>query len=62
MEGAAAASSLSSVIGDITTVMGGLTDWAGEVLQFMTSNPLLLIGAIGGVAFLGVKLVKRLLP
>lgn len=60
MEGTA--TGLSGVIADITTVMGGLTDWGGKILTFMTANPLLLIGAIGGVAFLGVKLVKRLLP
>lgn len=60
MEGAT--TGLSGVISDITTVMGGLTAWGGKIIDFMTANPLLLIGAIGGVAFLGVKLVKRLLP
>lgn len=60
MEGAT--TGLSGVISDITTVMGGLTSWGGKIIDFMTANPLLLIGAIGGVAFLGVKLVKRLLP
>lgn len=61
MEGATS-TGLAGVIGDITTVMGGLTTWGGKIIEFMTANPLLLIGAIGGVAFLGVKLVKRLLP
>lgn len=60
MEGAS--TGLAGVISDITTVMGGLTSWGGKIIDFMTANPLLLIGAIGGVAFLGVKLVKRLLP
>lgn len=61
MEGAAS-TGLAGVISDITTVMGGLTTWGGKIIEFMTANPLLLIGAIGGVAFLGVKLVKRLMP
>ena len=56
------ATGLAGVIGDVTTVMGGLTTWGGKIIDFMTANPLLLIGAVGGVAFLGVKLVKRLLP
>lgn len=61
MEGAAS-TGLAGVVSDITTVIGGLTTWGGKIIDFMTANPLLLIGAIGGVAFLGVRLVKRLLP
>lgn len=61
MEGSAS-TGLAGVISNVTTVMGGLTEWGGKILSFMTANPLLLIGAVGGVAFLGVKLVKRLLP
>lgn len=61
MEGSAS-TGLAGVIGDVTTVMGGLTTWGGKIIEFMTANPLLLIAAVGGVAFMGVKLVKRLLP
>ncbi len=56
------ASALSTAITNIGTVFTGLVGWGGEVVTFITSNPLLLVGAVATFAFTAVALVKRLLP
>lgn len=56
------ASALSGVITNIGTVFTGMVGWGGDIVTFIQSNALLLVGTVSGFAFTAVALVKRLLP
>lgn len=53
-----------SAMTEILTAAGEIftqtVTWAGETVTFVTGEPLMLIPAILGVAFLGVSLYRRL--
>lgn len=49
---------LFDATGDFLTAAIG---WAGDIIETITSNPLLMIGLIMAIAGFGVGLVKRLI-
>lgn len=58
----AAGVTLTSVISNISTVFQGAVGWVGDVADAVVAHPLLLVGTLGGFAFMAVRLFKRLAP
>lgn len=54
-------SSMSTVLGDVTSVLASAVSWVGTVSSTITSNPLLLLGVVLPFVGFGVGLFKRLL-
>lgn len=52
-------SGISGAMTSVTEVTGGLLEVAADVVSFITSNPLLMIGIGVSFALLAVKLIKR---
>lgn len=51
---------LSTYLGNITTVFTSLTDWTASVITIVMDNPVLLVGCTIGFAFTAVRLFKAL--
>lgn len=60
MEGSAAVT-LSSILGNITSVFTSAMGWAGSVGEAVVANPLLLVGVVMSFIFVGVGLFRRML-
>lgn len=52
-------SGLSAAMGAVTEVSTGLLGVAGDVVDFITSSPLLMIGIGISFAFVAVRVIKR---
>lgn len=52
---------LATLLDNITTILGNIVDWVGSVINMITSNPLILLFVIMGVALIAIGVVKRLL-
>lgn len=50
---------MSAIIADIGLVVTGAVSWMGQVVTFITENPLVLMGVIIGFVGLGVGLLRR---
>ena len=53
--------SLSGVLGDITSIVSSAAGWVGSFVTVITSHPLLLVGVVIPFVGFGVGLLKRLL-
>lgn len=51
--------SMSSLLGDVSTVFSKIVEIAGDVLDFIVSNPITLMGFIIGIIGLAIGLVAR---
>ena len=51
--------SMSSLLGDVSTVFSKIVEIAGSVLDFIVSNPITLMGFIIGIIGLAIGLVAR---
>lgn len=60
MEGTATAYTLTQLLSDAASITTAVIDQMGEYLSFMTTNSALLWVFIGGVAMLGLKLIRGL--
>lgn len=52
-------STVAGVMTTVTEVSGGLLDVATEVVEFVMSNPLLMLGVGVTFALLAVKVIKK---
>lgn len=56
----AAAVTISTIVGNVTTLVTEAIKWVGSYVGVITSNPLLLMFVIVAFVGLGVGLIKRL--
>lgn len=56
----AAAVTISTILGNVTTLVTEAIKWVGSYVGVITSNPLLLMFVIVAFVGLGVGLIKRL--
>lgn len=54
------ASTLSSVLGNITTALTSAVGWVGTIANTITSTPLLLVGCVLTFVGFGVGLFRRM--
>lgn len=52
---------LAQILEAITTIFTSIVSWVGSVINMITSNPLILLFVVMGVALIAVGVVKRLL-
>lgn len=52
---------LAQILSAITDIFTSITSWVGSVITMITSNPLILLFVVMGVALIAVGVVKRLL-
>lgn len=52
---------LAQILEAITTIFTSIISWVGSVITMITSNPLILLFVVMGVALIAVGVVKRLL-
>lgn len=52
---------LTSLLGDITSIITQGISWIGSVITAITSNPLLLMFVLFGFIGTGIGLVKRIM-
>jgi len=55
------AMTLAQILEAITTIFTSIISWVGSVITMITSNPLILLFVVMGVALIAVGVVKRLL-
>lgn len=53
--------SMSAILADITSIVTSATSWMTQVVDFITSNPVILLGVLVPFVGLGIGLVRRLL-
>jgi len=62
MEGEATATTISTLIDNITTVFTAAIGWVGDVAETIAGQPILLLACVGiPLCGLGVGMFKRLL-
>ena len=54
------ASTLSSFLTNVGTVLSSAVDWMGTIVSTIMSTPVLLVPCVMGLAFTGVALFKSL--
>lgn len=52
---------MDAILASITSVFTAAMGWAGDVLELIVTNPLLLIFATLSITFVGIGVVRRLL-
>lgn len=52
---------MAGVLADIGSCVTAMLSWAGDVLDVVTGNPLLLLMAVGSFGLIAVGIVKRLI-
>ena len=57
----AEAASVSTILTDVGTVVTQAMTWAGNVVTFITSNPLIMVFVALPLVGLGVGLIKRMI-
>lgn len=55
------AASVSTILTDVGTVVTQAMSWAGNVVTFITSNPLIMVFVALPLVGLGVGLIKRMI-
>lgn len=53
--------SMADLLSTITTILASIVSWTTSVVTMITSNPLILLFVILGVALIAIGVVKRLL-
>lgn len=56
-----AVGSMEWLLSTITTILSSIVNWTQSVISMITSNPLILLFVIMGVALIAIGVVKRLL-
>lgn len=56
-----AVGSMEWLLSTITTILASIVQWTQSVIAMITSNPLILLFVIMGVALIAIGVVKRLL-
>lgn len=56
-----AVGSLEWLLAQISTIFTSIVSWVTQVINMITSNPLILLFVIMGVALISIGVVKRLL-
>lgn len=59
--GTATAMTMETLLSTITDILASIINWVGSVITMITSNPLILLFVIIGVALIAIGVVKRLL-
>lgn len=59
--GTATAMTMETLLSTITNILASIINWVGSVITMITSNPLILLFVIIGVALIAIGVVKRLL-
>lgn len=59
MEGAA--STLATILSDVSSVVTSALQWAASVVNFITSNPIVMIFVLIPLVGLGIGMVKRMI-
>lgn len=52
---------METLLSTITQILTSIISWTGSVITMITSNPLILLFVIMGVALIAIGVVKRLL-
>lgn len=52
---------MAELLSTITTILTSIISWTQSVITMITSNPLILLFVIMGVALIAIGVVKRLL-
>lgn len=52
---------ISTILGDVTTMVTSAIEWIGSYVDVVTSNPLLLMFVVTAFVGLGVGLIRRLI-
>lgn len=54
-------STVSGLVGEVSTIVTGAVGWIGDYVGAITSNPLILMFVIVAFVGLGVGLIRRLI-
>lgn len=57
----ASTTTLSSLVGEVSTIVTGAVGWIGDYVGAITGNPLILMFVIIAFVGLGVGLIRRLI-
>ncbi len=57
----AGTTTLSSLVGEVSTIVTGAVGWIGDYVGAITGNPLILMFVIIAFVGLGVGLIRRLI-
>lgn len=52
---------MADILSTITTILASIVAWTTSVVNMITSNPLILLFVIIGVALIAIGVVKRLI-
>lgn len=52
---------LAQILAAITSIFTEIVSWVGSVITMITSNPLILLFVVMGVALIAIGVVRRLL-
>lgn len=52
---------MTQILSAVTEILSSIVSWVGSVINMITSNPLILLFVIMGVALIAIGVVKRLL-
>jgi hypothetical protein len=55
------AEQLTSILGNVGSIVTAIISWAGSVVNFITSNPIILLFAVSGLAGYAFVTVKNFL-
>lgn len=56
-----AAVTLASILSDVGTIVTNALGWAGDVVDFVVANPIVMIFVIIPLVGLGIGMVKRMI-
>lgn len=56
-----ATTTITTILGDVTTFVTSAVDWLGSFADAITGNPLLLMFVITGFVGMGVGLIRRII-
>lgn len=59
--GTTTSATISSLVGDVSTIVTSAVTWIGQYVNAVTSNPLIEMFVIIGFVGLGVGLISRLI-
>lgn len=59
--GESTAMTLAQILEAITSIFTSIVSWVGSVITMITSNPLILLFVVMGVALIAIGVVRRLL-
>lgn len=56
-----ATSTLATILADVSSVVTSALQWAGSVVSFIASNPIVMIFVLIPLVGLGIGMVKRMI-